>query len=366
MTQDPAQTTASDASPPTLQHIAPAPAQDTEADDASAPTLVDVPIPPEKPEPQMTFTGIPIRFAWRTSDEAQPETSFGELLLWSLSAFAVIVLNITIGRVVGLPARESPVSDILAIGYLVALLYCLMRLARSAARLAVGTPFLLLAGVLLAVPVVVVLLLPFLKIAPSFALGILSLTATSLFLPPAAALVGAGIGRVIRHPNTLLAGAGFAIFFDFVVVTMGTVRQLMDKGSTIIAAASIGAGSPTLPSVMGSRMYRILSSVTIGPADVLFLALFFAAVYLLRLSGRATFAIMFGLLALALALVEMTAWPVPALMPMGAAVLIANARHAAFTKEEKVALLWGGLFALVCAVLMVVGARYFVTGAPKP
>ena len=46
----------------------------------------------------------------------------------------------------------------------------------------------------------------------------LALAANNLFLPVAAALVGAGIGRVIRHPNTLIAAAGFAVFFDIVQV----------------------------------------------------------------------------------------------------------------------------------------------------
>jgi len=70
----------------------------------------------------------------------------------------------------------------------------------------------------------------------------LAATANGLFLPAAAALAGAAIGRVIRHPNTLLAGAGFAVFFDIVVVTMGTVAVLLQKSPHVIASASVGGG----------------------------------------------------------------------------------------------------------------------------
>ena len=345
------------------ENVPPAPDISEEPSSSEPMRALDAPDPAA---PQMTYAGVPIAFKWRTSPEKQPASSPSEVLLWAISAFAIILVNISIGRIVRLPPADSPLSNVLAAAYLASLLFCLLRLARAAARLAVSTPFLLTAGLLLGVPVLVTLLLPRLHIPPSYALVVLSLTAANLFLPSAAALVGAGVGRVIRHPNTLLAGAAFAVFFDFVVVTMGTVRQLMDKGSNVIAAVSVGAGTPNLPQMMG-KTYRILSGVTIGPADVLFLALFLSAIFLLRLSAKATFLWMFALLVSALILVETTAIPVPALVPMGIAVLIANGRHAAFTKEEKIALIWGSLFAVVCAVLMIVGARYFVGGvAPKP
>ncbi len=73
---------------------------------------------------------------------------------------------------------------------------------------------------------------------------------------------------------------------------------------------------------------------------------------------------MFGLLGLALLVVQVTSLPIPALAPMGIAVLIANASHAAFTKQEKRDLKIGAAFAVFCATLMVIGARTFL--APPP
>ena len=71
---------------------------------------------------------------------------------------------------------------------------------------------------------------------------------------------------------------------------------------------------------------------------------------------------MFALLLAALAYVEITGAPVPALAPMGLAVILANARHARFTRQEKFALVYGTGFALVLAVLLVAGARGVLGG----
>jgi PDZ domain len=72
-----------------------------------------------------------------------------------------------------------------------------------------------------------------------------------------------------------------------------------------------------------------------------------------------------GLLALALVIVETTALPIPAWVPMGIALLIANYRYAAFTKQEKRDLWIGAVFAVFCAGLIIVGARKFFANQPK-
>jgi membrane-associated protease RseP (regulator of RpoE activity) len=258
------------------------------------------------------------------------------------------------------------VGHLIAIPYLLLLLLTLLKMGRAAARLPFSAPFLLMAGVLLAAPVGVTLLLQNMKIFPP---TWLFLTANNLFLPLAAALVGAAVGRVIKHPNTLLAAAGFSIFFDIVVVTMGTVAVLMKSNSNIIAAVSVGAGSLPAPSGQtGVILKQVdpISAVTIGPADVLFVALFLSAIYQLNLSRRATFTWMFALLGIALIIVQTTSLPIPALAPMGIAVLIANLSHAAFTAQEKRDLKIGAAFAVFCAALMVIGARTLLAPPPPP
>jgi len=333
------------------QHIARSSAGGDEPSDAEAPPNEDV---PEAAAPDVPVSPAPPpayhAHAWLT------------VVLWSVVAFLLGVLNANARLLFPfLPPDRSTAATALAVGYLALLLVALLFAARSAARLPHKADVLLSVGLTLAIPFVGVLLLARLgvRVAP-----LVAIAANNLFLPAAAALVGAGVGRVIRHPNTLLAAAGFSIFFDIVMVTMGTVAILLKNNSQAILTASVGGGVASLPNPALPLPPPPLSSVTIGPADVLFLALFLSAIALLRLSERATLAWMFGLLAAALALVEVKAWSVPALAPMGVAVILANARHAAFTPREKRDLLIGVAFALVLAVFLVAGARGVLGGGP--
>lgn len=278
-----------------------------------------------------------------------------QLALWALAACVLNLTNQFAGAYVRLPGGLQ--EQALALLYLTSLLFCLLQATRAAAHLPQSALFLLLLGVAFAAPVLVSNVLIRLHIAPPLWIA---LSANNLFLPIAAALAGAGVGRVIKHPNTLLAAAGFALFFDIVMVTMGTVAVLLRKSPQTIANFSVGGG----PSLPAARPLPWISYVTIGPADVLFLALFLAAIVILRLSERATVAWMFALLATALVVVQLFALPVPALAPMGVAVLIANARHGRFTREEKYALVYGGGFALALAAILVIGARHVLGHGP--
>ena len=298
-----------------------------------------------------------------SSRSLQPSIS---LFLWAAAACALTLINRFAGHFVPIPLFGSFASHLVAVPYLLLLLLTLLKMGRAAARLPFSAPFLLVAGVLFAAPVGVTLLLQNMKLFPP---TWLFLTANNLFLPLAAALVGAGVGRVIKHPNTLLAAAGFSIFFDIVVVTMGTVAVLMKSKSNLIAAVSVGAGAmPTNagPAAVALKQFDPISAVTIGPADVLFVALFLSAIYQLKLSRRETFIWMFSLLGIALLVVQTTSLPIPALAPMGIAVLIANLSHAAFTRQEKRDLKIGAAFAVFCAALIVVGARTFLAPPPAP
>jgi hypothetical protein len=269
----------------------------------------------------------------------------------------------------------SPILEhVLSLPYLAALLYALLGVAYAASRLKVSLFFQLSVGLVLAFPSLIALLITLTPLRSDFALfsgalpPVLSTMVFNLLGPIGLSFVGAAVGRVIKHPNTLLAASGFAIFFDIVIVTMGTVAQLMRSGSNLIASVSVGAGAPVAAAAGTPARFLLpppLSGVTIGPADVLFLAVFLSAVIYLKLAERATFRWMFILLMLALTLVETTALPVPALVPMGVAVLIANVRYAAFTRDEKYALIYGTGFALMCAAGIIFMSRSLFAPAPR-
>jgi hypothetical protein len=298
----------------------------------------------------------------------KPLHALGALVGGAIVAFFLTLANRYTGFFINLPAPHSTAGHLCSLLYLAALLAALLWLARGAAQLRQSTPFLLLVGLACALPMGGVLLANYWHFPSSL---VLSLTANNLFLPIGAVLVGSAVGRIIKHPNTLLAAAGFAIFFDLVVVGMGTVAQVLKSNSNIISAVSVGAGG-TVPAFPGARSVNLVSGVTIGPADVLFLAVFLAAVAQLprlkpewALSLSRTVVWMYGLLFAALVLVETTNLPVPALVPMGLSVLIANARHGAFTKQEKRDLWIGAVFALLCAVGIVAYGKFFAEKAAQ-
>ncbi|MFM7321256.1 MAG: PDZ domain-containing protein [Armatimonadota bacterium] len=288
----------------------------------------------------------------------------------ALAAFALAWLNRNLGEFASLPAARSAGAHAVSLLYLAAMLWALIAAARAAAHIRASTPFLLATGLLFAAPMLVVLKVGAQAVPPWLETG-----ANNLFGPVGAVLVGAAIGRIINHPNTLLAAAGFAAFFDLVVVTLGPVAKLMEANSPLIQAVSVGAGAAVAPAWSGfGKMIPLLSAVTIGPADVLFLAVFLGSVVLLGRTApfhlpteTATRRWMFGLLFLALVLVEFGVRAVPALAPMGVAVIAANLRHGAFTRTEKRDLWIGGAFALACAALIVfVGPKIAARNRPAP
>lgn len=289
----------------------------------------------------------------------------------ALIAFLLTLLNRYLGVFVPLPTGRTPLTHLISLAYLFPLLLALLTAATGAARLPQSLGFLGLVGLLLGVPMGLVYLL-----TEIFHVGVplpLFLTANNLFLPIGVMLLGVALGRkIIRHPNTLLALAGIVIFFDVVMVTMGTVAQAMQSGSKLIALVSVGGGAPQ-PNLPFTKSVPLISGVTIGPADILMPALFFAAIVQFpqlrddwKIPLKPTFLWTLGLLALALVIVETTGLPIPAWVPMGIALLIANSRYAAFTKQEKRDLWIGAVFALFCAGLIIVGARKFFASQPKP
>jgi hypothetical protein len=328
--------------------------------------------PPDASAHPVTLSARRIEFA-----------AVAEMVAWASLACVLTLINRFASLMVTLPPQGSVAGNLLAIVYLAGLLLALLHTARAAVSLPLRTRFLLVVGLVLSLPSLLIVVATLTKTDSAFLRLFYSILPMPLqaflnnFLGPIGlSFLGAAIGRLIKHPNTLLASAGFALFFDIVVVTMGTVAQLMKSGSNLIAAVSVGAGAqiPTGGAGGGGPIVRLpdpISNVTIGPADVLFIALFLSSVYMMGLSRRATFAWMYVLLLGALVIVQTNFLPewlpgIPALVPMGVAVLVANFRHGAFTRTERRDLVIGCVFAVFCACLMILWARRNITPPLPP
>ncbi len=156
----------------------------------------------------------------------------------------------------------------------------------------------------------------------------------------AAAGVGMALAAALREPNILLPAGVFAAFADFVVVRFGTVKHALstEKGQAMVQAVS--AKVPSL--------HPALPSLTIGPADFLFLGIFLACAARFEMGLRRNAWVLTGVLAASLLAVPLVG-ALPALAPMSAAFVAVNWRRFRLTREELAAtglvlLLAGGLF----------------------
>ncbi len=287
---------------------------------------------------------------------AARDPRWSTLVLWAALAFLAQELNVAIGRWVELPPPGTPLGHAVSIGWTLVVLALLVQGALAGARLVQPAWLLVGVGTVAAGPVLVRVAGIYLSDGPARPAALPALVtpiAVNFLGPLGLTLVGVGLARGVRHANLLLVAAAAAMFFDLVIVTAGTVAALRERAPEAIAQASLGAGTAAAPDELGPEP---LSGVTIGPADVLFLAFFLGAVVRLRLAERATSIWLVCLLGVGIVAVEVGSIALPALLPMGLAVVIVNASHARFTPAERRALVAGAALAALIGAMIVIGA----------
>jgi hypothetical protein len=161
----------------------------------------------------------------------------------------------------------------------------------------------------------------------------------SLFWILATAGLGVLLASGLREPNILLPAAVFAAFADYFVVHFGTVHHALKSPAGQHLIQTVSAKVPTLPG---------LPILTVGPADFVFLAFFLACVYRFDLQLKRTLVLLSVLLTFALFFVTLLAAPVPALVPMALAFVVANFRSFRLSPSEKQAM---GAAAVIVAVV---------------
>jgi hypothetical protein len=178
--------------------------------------------------------------------------------------------------------------------------------------------------------------------------------------------VGAMIALLLKDRNLLLPVAIFLALFDMwlVFAPEGVVNQTVVRG-TGQALAAVGYQIPKPQTVASGGYAAPLAYV--GPADYLFLAMFFVALFRFGMRTRETFRVAVPVLAAYLLVVlllgQVEIGPIrlgalPALVPIGAVVLIVNRKEFRLTKDE-----------LYATLLLAVLGTTFVTWrilAPRP
>ena len=155
---------------------------------------------------------------------------------------------------------------------------------------------------------------------------------TSLLIIVAASALGYLVSFVLRHPNIVLPVAAFSAYVDIWTVLVGPTSRAIEKIPHVVHAVSAALPAP------GSATAEPISFV--GPADFIFLAMFFGALYRLGMEPRRTFWIAFPLLSLGMTavLAGQFAPGLPALVLIGFAVIMANFRHFKLKREEYIAM----------------------------
>lgn len=167
--------------------------------------------------------------------------------------------------------------------------------------------------------------------------------------------LGAGLALLLKDKNMLLPVAIFLALFDiFLVFTpVGFVQQLMKSHPKLLPA--MAHQIPQIATKPQETGVPVGTFAYIGPADFLFMGMFFVAVFRFGMRSKETFRWLLFALALYIPLALLLG-PVPLLVPIGLAVLIVNLREFKMNTEEK----------LSTAIVAAIGIGIIVWSATRP
>lgn len=168
--------------------------------------------------------------------------------------------------------------------------------------------------------------------------------------------LGAAIALIIKDKNLILPVCLFLAGFDaFLILSPSTpVSQMVASNSQAFTDVAMKVPqaqvTPRPDAKPEDKRPKIVPAAYIGPADLLFSMAFFVLLFRFRMEVRKTAAWLAPVLVLYLVLALATPWGMlPALVPIGATVLIVNRRHFEMTKDEKLGTWVVGLIAVALA-----------------
>lgn len=168
------------------------------------------------------------------------------------------------------------------------------------------------------------------------------------------ALLGLGtffgllVAKMIRHANMIgPIGVMVAVIDIWGVLFGGIVSQLLTNKATQKLAQKAMAGGPKLGAATAGFH---LSLPDIGIGDILFLALFLGVLVRFGMNWRASAKWMWALISLALFSIVLGVPALPGLLFIAAGAVLPNLRYFQFTREERFALLYAGVFVLILTV----------------
>jgi hypothetical protein len=167
--------------------------------------------------------------------------------------------------------------------------------------------------------------------------------------------LGALLGINLKDKNLLIPVSIFGAAYDFYLViapagapAAGLTREIIKTAPKVFT--SIAAQVPAVSSHAGTGKVEVGSYI--GPADLVFLAAFFIIIFRFKMNARLTLAVIAPVLVLYMIVVLVSNIPLPALVPIGSCILIANWKHFNLNRDEWIAT---GFVALLCAAFLTWG-----------
>lgn len=155
--------------------------------------------------------------------------------------------------------------------------------------------------------------------------------------------------KAIREPNMLIPVSVFLIAFDILLVLtpIGTVQHVLKAAPKVFTSVAYKVPAVSDTVTLGP----VGAAAHIGPADFLFLGMFFVAMFRFGMNARGTLLALIPTLLLYMGAVFLFG-PLPALPPIAICFLLANSSHFKLKRDEWIAtgVLTLVLAGLICAV----------------
>ncbi len=191
-----------------------------------------------------------------------------------------------------------------------------------------------------------------------------------------ATFAGTLIARLIRHPNMIgPIGAAIALIDIWGVLFGGIVSQLMANQATQTLTAKAMSAGPKLGGASAAKTGFSVAIPSIGVGDFLFIALLLSVLVNLSMNWRTSARLMWIFSSAALLAIAFNLsiwWPatlfpltwelvgvsaLPGLLFIGAGAVLPNWKYFTFTRDERFALLYAGIFVVILTVGLYFGFK---------
>lgn len=174
--------------------------------------------------------------------------------------------------------------------------------------------------------------------------------------------LGGLLGSGLRDKNLIVPVAIFGAAYDFylVLTPAGITNKVMEAAPKILQ--NVAAQVPSVSAHAATGKAEVMTYV--GPADLVFLSAFFVVIFRFKMNPRLTLALMAPVLVAYMLAVLKFELALPALVPIGTCVLIANWRYFKLSRDEILSTVV--LAALCCGLILWSLSRRKPEPAPTP